>query len=131
MENKNSLYLFCVIFLIIGVFVGWLICSSKQDVNIPGNMHMMGNGEMMQNGMMGMNDAMQGMMMGLQGKTGDDFDKAFLLGMIMHHQGAVVMAEVVLKTSKRPELLQLAKDIISAQTREIEMMQGWQKAWFK
>ena len=30
MENKNSVILFSIIFLIIGVFVGWLICSNKE-----------------------------------------------------------------------------------------------------
>lgn len=75
-------------------------------------------------------NVMYGMMTGLQGKTGDDFDKAFLSEMIVHHEGAVAMAEEVLKTSKRPELIKLANDIISAQNKEIEMMGGWNKAWF-
>jgi uncharacterized protein (DUF305 family) len=73
---------------------------------------------------------MSGMMAGLNGKTGDEFDKAFLAEMIVHHQGAVVMAKAVLKNSKRPELIKLASDIISAQTGEITMMKNWQKAWF-
>src|SRR3989344_2834731 len=119
MENKNNLALSGVILLVIGIFVGWLIFSDEQiTAGIPSGMHQMGNGEMMQNGMMGMNDAMGSMMVGLQGKTGDEFDKAFLSEMIMHHRGAVVMAEAVLKTSKRPELLKLANDIIKAQTKE-------------
>jgi uncharacterized protein (DUF305 family) len=71
------------------------------------------------------------MMANLKGKTGDEFDKAFLSEMVVHHQGAVEMAKAVLATSKRPELIKLANDIISAQNKEIEMMQGWQKAWFK
>jgi uncharacterized protein (DUF305 family) len=80
---------------------------------------------------MSMANMMQGMMAGLDGKTGDAFDKAFLSEMIMHHEGAVVMAQAVLKSSKRPEMLKLANDIISAQTGEIKMMQDWQSAWFK
>jgi uncharacterized protein (DUF305 family) len=73
---------------------------------------------------------MGGMMSGLNGKTGDDFDKAFLSEMIVHHQGAVDMAQAVLKNSKRPELIKLANDIIKAQTGEIATMQSWQKTWF-
>jgi uncharacterized protein (DUF305 family) len=73
---------------------------------------------------------MQNMTMGLSGKTGDAFDKEFLAEMIIHHEGAVAMAKQVLATSKRPELLQLANDIIAAQTKEIGMMQAWQKKWF-
>lgn len=79
---------------------------------------------------MDMNSMMNGMMAGLNGKTGDEFDKAFLAEMVVHHQGAVVMAQAVLKNSKRPELIKLANDIISAQTGEITMMKGWQKDWF-
>lgn len=98
-------------------------------------------GGMMHGGMMGKRDGRSGesesmdmmmrmMTMNLQGKTGDAFDKAFLADMIPHHEGAVVMAEMVLKTSQRSELLQLAQDIITAQNKEIEMMKGWQKNWF-
>lgn len=69
--------------------------------------------------------------MSLEGKTGDAFDQAFLKEMIVHHEGAVVMAQQVLATSKRPELIKLANDIISAQTKEIAQMKEWQKAWFR
>ena len=93
-------------------------------------MHKMPDGNMMYNVGMDMDDMMEGMMSSLEGKTGDDFDKAFLSEMIVHHQGAVVMAEEVLKTSKRPELLKLANEIIAAQNKEIEMMTGWNKTWF-
>ncbi|MEK7569561.1 MAG: DUF305 domain-containing protein [Patescibacteria group bacterium] len=117
------------VLLLVGVFIGWLVFANRASWNqMPYNMRSMWGGSMMQNN--SMDFAMQGMMMGLSGKTGDDFDRAFLSGMIMHHQGAVVMAEAVLKTSKRSELLKLANDIISAQTKEIEMMQGWQRTWF-
>nr|MBP6908790.1 DUF305 domain-containing protein [Candidatus Paceibacterota bacterium] len=46
-------------------------------------------------------------------------------------EGAVVMAQQVLKTSKRPELLKLANEIISAQTQEITQMKTWKYSWFK
>jgi uncharacterized protein (DUF305 family) len=133
MENKNNVMVFSIVFLAIGVFVGWLICNNK---TIPVNqttagMHQMADGTMMGNVPMNMESMMGGMMAGLQGKTGDEFDKEFLAEMIVHHQGAVEMAKAVLATSKRPELIKLANDIISAQTKEIGMMQGWQKVWFK
>ncbi len=131
MENKNGIAVFGIMFLIIGIFVGWLICNNKTGNNVEVSMHRMPNGQMMNNVGMDMDDMMQGMMSGLQGKSGDAFDKEFLTEMIVHHQGAVDMANAVLKTSKRPELLKLAHDIIAAQTKEISMMQDWQKAWFK
>ncbi len=78
----------------------------------------------------GMHGAMGGMMMGLSGKAGDELDKAFLDGMIVHHQGAVEMSKVLVAGTKRPELVKFGNDIITAQTKEIEMMQQWRTSWF-
>ena len=117
-------------FLVLGVFVGWLIFGNN-SVSQKSGMHQMEDGTMMSNVPMDMESMMDGMMASLQGKKGDAFDKEFLAEMIVHHQGAVEMAKAVLANSKRPELIQLANDIISAQTKEIGMMQDWQKAWFK
>ncbi|MEI6346023.1 MAG: DUF305 domain-containing protein [bacterium] len=78
-----------------------------------------------------MHGAMGGMMSGLAGKTGADLEKSFLEEMIVHHEGAVEMAQTLLKGTKRPELVKLGNDIVAAQTGEIEMMQGWLKTWFK
>lgn len=64
----------------------------------------------------------------LEGKTGDALDKAFLEGMIPHHQAAVDMAKY-LAGSKHPELVKLGADIIAAQTKEIEEMKAWQIKW--
>ncbi len=77
-----------------------------------------------------MGSMMMDMNANLRGKTGDAFDKAFIDEMIVHHEGAVDMAKLVLETSKRPELVQLANDIIAAQTKEIDMMKSWRSAWF-
>ena len=64
----------------------------------------------------------------LEGKTGDALDKAFLEGMIPHHQAAVDMAKY-LAGSQHPELVKLGADIIAAQTKEIEEMKAWQVKW--
>jgi uncharacterized protein (DUF305 family) len=69
-----------------------------------------------------MNDA-------LKTKTGYDFDKLFLSEMIEHHQGAIDMAKLAKTNAKHDEIKKMADDIISAQSKEIDMMQGWQSDW--
>lgn len=86
--------------------------------------------KMMDNGMMGMHGAMGAMMSGLDGKTEDAFDRAFLAEMIVHHEGAVQMAEVAKLNAKHSEIKAMADAIISAQTTEIEQMKAWQKNWY-
>ena len=76
--------------------------------------------------MMQMNMSDMGKM--LEGMTGDTLDRAFLEGMIPHHQAAVDMAKY-LAGSDKPELVKLGSDIITAQTKEIEQMQKWMKDW--
>jgi len=73
---------------------------------------------------------MDDMMGGLSGRVGDEFDRAFLSEMIVHHQGAVEMAQAALQNAKHEEIRQMAQDIISAQTSEIQQMQSWQKSWY-
>jgi uncharacterized protein (DUF305 family) len=140
MKNINTNVLYGVIGLLIGIIItsGFCMMNRNRGYRSEGDMysknkmmHKMPDGSMMPNTGMGMHDMMSGMMAGLEGKKGDDFDKAFLAEMIVHHQGAVQMAQMVLESSKKPELIKLANDIISAQNSEITMMQNWQKAWFK
>lgn len=65
----------------------------------------------------------------LDGKTGDDFDKAFITEMIEHHEGAVDMAKMADRFAKHDEIKQLSRDIIVAQEKEITQMKQWQQAW--
>lgn len=69
------------------------------------------------------------MMMDL-GPKDAEFDLRFIDGMILHHQGAVVMAEAVLEHSEREELRQLAQAVITAQQGEIDQMQQWRQEWY-
>src|SRR3990172_3526864 len=62
---------------------------------------------------MGMDSSMDDMMKSMTGKTEADADTAFLEAMIVHHEGAIQMAEQIRTTTKRPELITLANDIIT------------------
>ena len=125
MEIKNNnVLVFSAVFLVVGLVFGWFIWGNNQNsVTTQTGTHMMPNGQTM-------SDSMSGMMAGLNGKTGDEFDKAFLSEMIVHHQGAVLMAQSALKNAKHQEIKDMANAIISAQTSEINQMKGWQKSWY-
>lgn len=70
---------------------------------------------------------MEGMMGGLAGKTGAEFDAAFLREMIVHHEGAVEMAEAALVSAEDQRIKVLATAIIAAQEKEIADMKSWQE----
>lgn len=74
----------------------------------------------------------QAMMMSTDlGVADDKFDLRFINGMIPHHEGALVMAQDALEKSVRPELQELAQEVIKAQVTEINQMKQWRQAWYK
>lgn len=121
------MFIAAVLLALVAGFSGGYLVRGEQP---KAGMHMMPGGHVMPDSGMGMGRAMDDMMAGLEGKTGDEFDKAFLSEMIMHHQGAVQMAQAALQHAKHQELKNMAQEIISAQTREITQMQEWQKSWY-
>lgn len=64
------------------------------------------------------------------GPADDSYDLRFIDGMIVHHQGAVEMAEEARLKSIRPEILELAEAIIAAQAEEIDLMNRWKNDWY-
>ena len=120
--------------LVIGFFLGHVVITKSpvtnhESTNMSGSMqHTMPDGTVM--GGSNMASMMGSMMAGLNGKTGDDFDKAFLSEMVMHHEGAVDMAEAALKDAKHQEIKSLANAIIKAQNKEIADMKAWYKVWY-
>jgi uncharacterized protein (DUF305 family) len=127
--NKTTL---ATITLIVGLIMGHLsaypLIKNKHQVNTT-DIHQMPDGSMMHN-MDNMKAEMDGMIAGLQGKTGDEFDKAFISEMIIHHEGAVDMAELALTNAKHQEIKDLANAIITAQNKEIADMKTWQRDWY-
>lgn len=130
MQNKNTIIV--VLGLIIALGVGYVsgTSSNRYDRNVypSGGMHMMSDGTMMGNG--GMQGMMNSMSASLRGKSGDEFDRVFLSEMIVHHQGAVEMAQLALTNAKHQEIKDLAGAIITAQNKEIGDMLGWSKSWY-
>lgn len=132
---------FIALAFIIGLGLGYLAAFTigvKATVEMPPapmmGMHQMPDGTMMQNMPSSSGSSMEAMMhdmnAALEGKSGAEFDKAFLSEMIIHHEGAVDMAEQVLQRSSRPELRSFAQEIIDVQAKEIQQMQAWEAAWF-
>ncbi|PSB17090.1 DUF305 domain-containing protein [filamentous cyanobacterium CCP1] len=64
------------------------------------------------------------------GPADESFDLRFIDAMILHHQGAVEMAQEALEKSSRPEIQELAQSIIDGQEQEISQMQEWRQAWY-
>jgi uncharacterized protein (DUF305 family) len=76
-------------------------------------------------------EQMKGMMMSQDLGTADPkFDLRFIDAMIPHHEGAVTMAKDVLGKTKRPEIKQMGKEIVTSQQAEIEQMKAWRKVWY-
>lgn len=141
---KRDPLVYGVIGVLLGGIIVWFMATSVVNNNMTGMMQMMGmrftnqeqssmmnkqnEGENFQN-MMGMNSSMDDMMGSMRGKTGDEFDRAFISSMIIHHQGAIDMAKEAKISAKHDEIKKLAEDIISAQMREIDQMKMWQNAW--
>ncbi len=120
---------------LVGGLLGFFMNNDTPDTsNVSEGVHQMADGtmmadeEMMNNGM-SMEQMMADMNTALVGKVGRDFDMAFVEQMIIHHQGAVEMAQLALQYAESEEVKKLAEEIISAQTKEIELMNSWRAAW--
>lgn len=58
------------------------------------------------------------------------YDAQFIDSMIIHHQGAIAMANQALMEAQRPEIKSLAEAIIMAQESEIAQLKAWRQAWY-
>ena len=129
MQKESILY--GIIGLLTGIVLMAFTATYAVNNDHKGMMNVFGmHPETNSQGMMKDDDMSMGEMSALlKGKTGDDFDKAFISGMIVHHQGAIDMAKLASSNAKHDEVKSLASDILAAQSKEIDMMQTWQTQW--
>jgi len=62
-------------------------------------------------------------MSALEDATGAEAARLFLEQMIVHHEGAIMMAEAEVADGENPDATALAEQIIAAQTEEIATME--------
>ncbi len=106
--------------------------DGRWSKNMMSGMHQMPDASMMDNdSAMGMRDMMMDMTSRMDGKSGAELEKVFLEDMIVHHEGAIQMAQKLKQGTTRTELTEMADDIISTQTKEVETMKRWLGEWFK
>ena len=121
--SKESI-LYAIIGLLVGVVIAGFTAAYAVNNNHNGMMRMMGMHTTTDNqGMMSNEDMAMGEM------TNMLKNKAFIEQMIIHHQGAIDMAKLAQNNAKHDEVKNLANDILSAQSKEIDMMQIWQGDW--
>lgn len=134
---QNNVLVIGLLALIIGLFVGYTLAPrTMMDTETIVEMHdemeekMGEHEEELISGDGVMQHAMEEMMRPLIGKTGEEYEKALLETMIVHHIGAIEMAEDLLEQTDRPELVKMGNDIITVQTEEVEIMKEWLNDWF-
>ena len=137
---KNSL----IVSMVLAIAIGLLATACQNTVtntstanantNMPG--HDMSN---MNHDMSNMNmghdmSNMQGRdMMNMNSDPGAadaPYDLQYLDSMIHHHNGAIMMAKMVLGKTERPELKAFAQKIIDDQSKEIDYMKGLREQWY-
>ena len=85
----------------------------------------------MAHGDLGLSEEQMGMSMDMRElEQAREFDRTFIDMMIRHHQGAIRMARVELRRGQDPELKSAAREVIAAQSREIEKLNSWRRSWY-
>jgi uncharacterized protein (DUF305 family) len=137
MSTYTKIVLLCLTSFGVGLASGYILGTSAllphepmhlERENIPLGMHRMSDGSLMphsahdhdgENSM----EHMDSMMV--------TSERAFLEGMIPHHQEAVVTArEVIARGATAPEVTTLVQNIVTAQEAEIAAMKSWYETWY-
>lgn len=80
--------------------------------------------------MQGMMPDMTTRMMGLEAKTGADFDIEFMSALADHHGTAIMMAAPMLISGHHEELYTVAENVVISQGEEIRQMDQWLDMWY-
>jgi uncharacterized protein (DUF305 family) len=75
-------------------------------------------------------DGMSGDASALKSVSAAEFDREFIEQMIPHHEMAIMMAQMLQASTGRGEMKTLAGNIITSQSREIDMMRSWLTSWY-
>lgn len=142
MESKNQVIIIGLLALIIGLLIGYFFGNNNgmSQRGLFGGESMyeemeehMGEDRYKDeiiNGDGELQHMMDEMMLIGRGQTGDAYEEAWLRGMVVHHIGAIRMSENLLEQTNRPELIELANNIIESQSKEVEQMKEWLDLWF-
>jgi uncharacterized protein (DUF305 family) len=60
----------------------------------------------------------------------DPYDRQFIDRMIPHHAMAIRSAQHMISDSPRPEMRELADDIVESQSEQIARMRAWREEWY-
>ena len=113
-----------ILFGVIGLIVGASVTFGVMQATAKSEPQSVDKSQMMYS-----EGSMDHMVAMLRDKEGDEFDKEFIRQMIPHHEGAIEMAELIDARAKHEEVKTLGRDIIAAQTSEIERMKAWYADW--
>lgn len=97
-----------------------LMCMTPMDTM--GMMHNATPGSMMRMCMMQVPP-------GMGNASDEDLERMFLMRMTMHHRAAVAMADLAMDRAMHPELRDLARNISTTRSAEIENMTRWLREW--
>jgi uncharacterized protein (DUF305 family) len=60
----------------------------------------------------------------------EPFDRRFIDRMVPHHAMAIYSAQHMISGSPRPEMRELADDIVGSQSEQIDRMRAWREEWY-
>ncbi len=65
------------------------------------------------------------------GQADRTFDLRYINTMIAHHRGAMLLAEQLAKNTSRPDMKNLAQNILADEPKAIAELYAWKKDWYR